>query len=602
MGRFYQTTEAKYVDNKMFEAPHQLMAQVLQNKDKEIDTEISSANAYLDKLKAEVLIQDSPQLQEKIKEYEGRISGITNGIRSNPLNYGKFSGDIQQLGRDVNAEWTTGKVGQMQQNKKFYDKRLEQIAETEKADKGGNTEYYSKQRESLLKDYQQGIRLNSSGKSENNIEQYGTLYKDTVEQDFESKMKATKTGWEKTSNGGAYFYNNEGTKEVLTREELGDEFINWAKASPQSLAAINDYSKVGVTGYKNGDINNAKIIQKDKNGKETLVNNPDNYWGKKAISAGDAKINNTSSKKGISVNSHYEWETNRADTQKASMEALGATTEQIKLEGKIWLEANTTFLNGIKDFGEKHELPKDYNAAQPMRSLQNYANSVKTRYGKDAVKYKEVMLDLQKVYNLQQTVADKGFGVLIPKYGVEVTKQIMLTAQNLDKNPQTVNLMVGTAQRFNPSTNKFEPIYDEGKVGDKYATYGGRKGNMYYKLDKEGNKILMPKTSNQKELSLLELTAHPEKYGLKAEDFNVQAVDDTEDPTGEDKNSFKGTEKNGKHTPNYYVPNSLQPYYIPGPDGKPKGYYTYDLDINGKYFRMTTPMEKFNIVAGVNVK
>ena len=84
MGRFYQTSDAKFVDDKMFEAPHQLMAQVLQNKDKEIDTEITSATAYLDKLKADVLTQDSPELQQEIKNYEAKITGIVDNIKSNP--------------------------------------------------------------------------------------------------------------------------------------------------------------------------------------------------------------------------------------------------------------------------------------------------------------------------------------------------------------------------------------------------------------------------------------------------------------------------------------------------------------------------------------
>ena len=212
----------------------------------------------------------------------------------------------------------------------------------------------------------------------------------------------------------------------------------------------------------------------------------------------------------------------------------------------------------------------------------------------------------------------KGFGVLLETHGVERTKQIMEVAKNLGNKPETVNLMTGTLQRFNPSTNKFEPIYDQGKAGDKYATYVAKDtkngkviGKTYYKTNSAGKKILMPKISNQKELSLLELKAHPEKYGLKASDFNVQADMDlglNEDGTpklpglGAEGKVFTGTEKYGKHTPNYYVPNSLQPHYTRVGKNKAVGYYTYDLDINGHYFRMTKPMEDFEIVTGTIIK
>jgi hypothetical protein len=121
----------------------------------------------------------------------------------------------------------------------------------------------------------------------------------------------------------------------------------------------------------------------------------------------------------------------------------------------------------------------------------------------------------------------------------------------------------------------------------------------------------MPKLSNQKVLSLLELKAHPEKYGLKASDFNVQVNTEpeyNEDGTVKGKSlsdtekTFTGTEKYGKHTPNYYVPNSLQPHYVRVGKDRAVGYYTFDLDINGNIFRMTKPMEEFEIATGTNIK
>jgi hypothetical protein len=585
MGRFYQTSDAKFVDNKMFEAPHQLMAQVLQNKDKEIDTEITSATAYLDKLKADVLTQDSPELQQEIKNYEAKITGIVDNIKSNPLEYNKYSSDIMHLGRDINANWTTGKIGQMQQNKKDYDKRVEYLDDYLKKNPEESA-YVEAKRKAILADYQKGIQFNdNTGKASNRIDKDSELYKLDTNEDFLKDLKAKGIEYKKTSNGhDGYIYESNGQSKILTEDEIADKYIDYIKANPHITNALNDWKNVGVQGFNDVDVNNAKQLKVDANGKAILDKhgnqqfdlNPNNYIGAKAIAAGRFRQDDRSTGNNIESDSTYQWSVNRADAQKASMEALGATTEQIKLEGKEWEEANTVFLKGIADFSKKYNLPKDYNTATSMTSMKNYTNSIAKIYGKNSVKYKEALLDLQKVYNSQQTTADKGFGVLIPKYGVEITKQIMITAQNLNKQPETVNLMAGTAQKYNPSTDRFEPIYSE------------------------------------KNISLLELKAHPEKYGLKASDFNVQVNnepnyndDGTEKKKGlEEMNkekNFTGTEKYGKHTPNYYVPNSLQPHYVPNGKNNPKGYYTYDLDINGNYFRMTMPMEKFNIVTGQNI-
>jgi hypothetical protein len=204
----------------------------------------------------------------------------------------------------------------------------------------------------------------------------------------------------------------------------------------------------------------------------------------------------------------------------------------------------------------------------------------------------------------------KGFGVLLETHGVERTKQIMEVAKNLDKNPQTVNLMTGTAQRFNPSTNRFEPIYTP-----TYKTKKDKNGVLRYVYDSKGRKIELKQTmADQKKISLLELKAHPEKYGLEASDFNVQVNMEPEYDTTTGKEIkpglgaeaeakvFTGTEKQGKHMPNYYVPNSLQPHYTRVGKDKAVGYYTYDLNINDHIFRMTKPMDEFELVTGTNIK
>lgn len=618
MGQFYKGTEATFIDDAMFKLPYELMAQAIDKKDKAVDDTISQYQDYIDKLKADVLEQDSPESRKTIEEYQNRIDSAVQGISSDPMNYQKYTSDLNKLKRDYTSTWgTTGKIGMMEANKKEYTKRMAYLDDY-LVKNPNEADYVEKKRKAILADYQKGLQFDpQTGKGIGKLDTDSEMYKLDTNEDFLKDLKAKGIEYKKTTNGqDGYIYEKNGKTEILTEEEIADRYIDYVKANPQITNALNDRNKIGVEGFADVNVDNARQVKVDSQGQPILKNgqvqyelNPNNYVGAKAIAAGRFRQDNRSTGNDIQADSTYQWAVSRADEQAKSMAALGATTEEIKLEGKEWAEANTQFLNGVRDFSKKYNLPKDYNAAQPMTSLKHYTESIKKLYGKNSVKYKEAMLDLEKVYASQQTVSNKGFAVLLPRYGVEVTKQIMTAAQNLDKHPETVNLMSGFAQRFNPSTNRFEPIYER-KAGDKYETYKGKDGKMYYKKDKAGKKILMPKISSQKELSLLELKAHPEKYGLKASDFNVQAnmdlgVDDEGNPVkpslGADDKTFTGTEKYGKHTPNYYVPNSLQPHYVPGAKG-PKGYYTYDLDINGHYFRMTMPMKKFNIAAGVDVK
>ena len=619
MGQFYRGTEATFLDDKMYKAPYELMATAIDRKDKAIDDTLTKYQEQLDLLKSDPLEQDNPEAKKRIAEYQNQIDKVVQNISRDPINYQNYSTELNTLKRNITNDWSSqGVFGLMKKNKEDYTKRMKYLDDY--LEKNPNeAEYVKKKRDSILAGYQSGLQYDDkTGKSLGKLDVTSELYKLDTNEDFLKDLKAQGIEYKKTSTGqDGYIYTKNGKTEVLTEEEIADRYIDYVRANPHISNALEDRKKIGVEGFEDVNVDNAKQVKVDSQGQPILKNgqiqyelNPNNYVGAKAIAAGRFRQSNVSTGNDIQADSTYQWAVSRADAAKASQEALGATAEQMRLEGKEWLEANTAFLNGVKDFSKKYNLPKDYNAAQPMNSLKNYTESIKKLYGKNSVKYKEAILDLQRVYDSQQTVSQKGFAVLFQTHGVERTKQIMEVAKNLGNKPETVNLMTGTAQRFNPSTNRFEPIY-ETKAGDNYQTKKGTDGKMHYVYDKTGKKIPMPKLSNQKVLSLLELKAHPEKYGLKASDFNVQVNTEpeyNEDGTVKGKSlsdtekTFTGTEKYGKHTPNYYVPNSLQPHYVRVGKDRAVGYYTFDLDINGNIFRMTKPMEEFEIATGTNIK
>jgi tetratricopeptide (TPR) repeat protein len=619
MGQFYKGAEATFIDDAMYKLPYELMGQVIDKKDKAVDETLTKYEDQLALLKADVLEQDSPEARKKLMEYQNQMDSAVQNIVKDPMNYQNYSSQLNTIKRNMTSDWSSqGVIGIMENNKKEYTKRMAQLDAW--AEKNPNeAAYVEKKRKNILSEYQQGIQFNAeTGKGLGKLDIDSELYKLDDNEDFLKDLKAQGIEWKRTTNGqDGYIYEKNGKTVTLTEDEIADRYIDYVRANPHITNALSDRQKIGVEGFTDVSVDNAKQAVVDaqgnpilKDGKVQYTLNPSNYIGAKAIAAGRFKQNDITTGNDIRTDSTYTWSIDRADAQAASMAALGASVESINLEGREWQEANTEFLNGVKDFSIKNNLPKDYNSAQPMTSLNNYAKAVAKRYGVNSVKYKEAMLDLQKIRDSQQRVSMKGFGILLQTHGVERTKQIMEVAKNLDKHPETVNLMTGTAQKFNPSTNKFEPIY-EAKTGDKYQTKKGADGKMHYVYDSSGKKRLIPKISNQKVLSLLELKAHPEKYGLKASDFNVQVNMEPEyDDQGNEikpglgasAKTFTGTEKQGKHTPNYYVPNSLQPHYTRVGKDKAVGYYTYDLNINDHIFRMTKPMDEFELVTGTNIK
>ena len=72
MGRFYKTVRGEFLENKMYQPPIKLMAQVIANTDKQIMTNETALASLYDKLQAQGLAVDNPRLQEIISGYRSQ--------------------------------------------------------------------------------------------------------------------------------------------------------------------------------------------------------------------------------------------------------------------------------------------------------------------------------------------------------------------------------------------------------------------------------------------------------------------------------------------------------------------------------------------------
>lgn len=134
MGQSYKGAEASFIDNAMFKLPYELMAQVIEKKDKAVQQDLDSAIALKDKLKAQALKVDQPALKQKILDYTQRIDDITSGIKSNVMDYSKFSDQTNQLSRDITQDWTMGDIYNMEANRTAYLENVKAIDDAAKKD------------------------------------------------------------------------------------------------------------------------------------------------------------------------------------------------------------------------------------------------------------------------------------------------------------------------------------------------------------------------------------------------------------------------------------------------------------------------------------
>jgi len=155
MGRFYRTAKPEFVDNNMYTPPVELMAGVIKNADAQIKENETALLSLYDKLQAQSLKQDEPRLKEIINDYQSQIEGMAKKIQEDPMAFRKEIGNIRQLGRTINNDWTKGEVATIQGNKVARDTWVKDHLEKAKREKGYVTQddmtYAQQQADSMFK-------------------------------------------------------------------------------------------------------------------------------------------------------------------------------------------------------------------------------------------------------------------------------------------------------------------------------------------------------------------------------------------------------------------------------------------------------------------
>lgn len=225
MGRFYKTARSIFVDDKMFQLPAELMANVIQRQDAGVDENLQNIDAFNETLKIENLKTDDPSVNKRLQEYKTKIDDFTNEIYNKPLDYRRYKGRISNLSRDLDTELNKGLLGKAQEQKIAFDAEMERISKLENvsADKKDQLKM------AIQKQYADQGGLNFQ--DENSYNQISDLFETPLEDVDTDKLintiaqnfKADTTADAKAGpDGKGYIWTSKGTVEIRDEQDVAD--------------------------------------------------------------------------------------------------------------------------------------------------------------------------------------------------------------------------------------------------------------------------------------------------------------------------------------------------------------------------------------------
>lgn len=268
MGKNFRVANPVFVDDTMYEAPHEYMLKALQFQDEQFKKQQDTIDSYstmADSLKH--VDGDSEERKQLLDAYRNKGAEIAEKIQANPAMYQAYAAEINKAKRDLEAEVKTGSLYNMDRSFKNRDIVMKDLKD--RLDKGtlGAEEY-----QEAVSFADRSYKGQSSGELyADNVHTFKTV--DTNE--FQEHLKKTITpdsiGSSTTRPDGDWYMKTTGsTKSYVDAERIrevvkSDEtFKNWEKSKLQT------YERQLERGaFSSREEMNAKFL----NDKEELIEN-----------------------------------------------------------------------------------------------------------------------------------------------------------------------------------------------------------------------------------------------------------------------------------------------------------------------------------------
>ncbi len=249
MGQFYKGADITFLDDAMYNAPSELMGQLIAKKDAEVEKVVQAKDALSAMLNAKGLKVDEPKLKEILGGYTNLIDTLSSDIYSNAINAAAYMPQIENLKRKITTDFTTGDISKIQGNREAYLENVKSIREDAKKNPD---KFRSGQEEALIKKALSDYKGYKDAKTNEYVDYqaqdlYGT---DPITEHVEKAMKGAIGEFEEIESDnetGGLRIKKEGKWQGWTPKQLLGIFDNYVKANPNIDSALAQREILGLS-------------------------------------------------------------------------------------------------------------------------------------------------------------------------------------------------------------------------------------------------------------------------------------------------------------------------------------------------------------------
>jgi len=133
MARFYQTDKPIFVEDFTFRPPYELMDRALQVQQQGLDGTVNTAAMFKNIDVSYIPDQQEREYVEKVLQgYSDRADNLVSKIQKDPMNWKRYSSELNNLRNQLTKDWQTGDIARIQTNAKNYADHWKRIDSTVK--------------------------------------------------------------------------------------------------------------------------------------------------------------------------------------------------------------------------------------------------------------------------------------------------------------------------------------------------------------------------------------------------------------------------------------------------------------------------------------
>lgn len=299
MGQFYQGADIKFLDDAMYQAPYELMGNLLAKKDKEVGDTIS-ANTELNGLieKIASLQPDDIRAKEIREKYATQIENVADSIYADPMNAVAYMPKISGLKKEINTDWTSGEVSKIEANKSKYDLWEKELKEKIKA----KPDQYPPDVVATMTAAKLAEFSKLGGTKYAGVDKYNQVGTEDVLalEDSADILKGVMEGaipgvdksvsW--SNDRGGWTVKSDSSEKFFTPDQLQKMWINHLSTNPNIVSAVAQRKELKYSPYQKSFNEEGAVSFEDGSWFKTAMDQmQEKYGGKKTTDGGGSTMN-----------------------------------------------------------------------------------------------------------------------------------------------------------------------------------------------------------------------------------------------------------------------------------------------------------------------